>query len=193
MARVRRPQPTVESLFFATPEQKVLRFLLSEPTTTFTPRVISSRLKGVRGLGGVDGIMKILNQLNQLGMVDFVDNKRAVKLCENCPCVQTMKTFVSLCDLDTLKKALEPVSVRGILFGSRATGKFRSDSNYNLCVVSREPSEVARISEHHPLGKQIQLVTTTPTEYDSMERTKPGLATQVSRGIPLWGAENSGW
>ena len=56
MARVRKPTPTLESFFFATPEQKVFRLLLSEPTTSFTPRVISSKLKGVRGLGGGGGI-----------------------------------------------------------------------------------------------------------------------------------------
>ena len=57
MARVRKPQPTLEAIIFATPEQKVLRLLLSEPTTSFTPRVISSKLTGVRGLGGGEGLV----------------------------------------------------------------------------------------------------------------------------------------
>src|SRR5271168_2913488 len=112
MARVRKPQPTLESIVFATPEQKVLRLLLSEPTTSFTPRVISSKLKGVRGLGGAEGLARILNDLQALGLVDFVDNHRAVRLQDDNSFVQIMKTVAAVSDVETLKKLLEPVSTK---------------------------------------------------------------------------------
>src|SRR4051794_30346206 len=103
MARVRKPQPALDSIFFSTPEQKVMRLLLSEPTTSFTPRVISSKLKGVRGLGGADGIMRILTDLQGLGLVDFVDNHRAVRLHDDNSAVQILKTFLAISDLEGLK------------------------------------------------------------------------------------------
>ena len=105
MARVRKPTPTLESIFFATPEQKVFRLLLSEPTTSFTPRVISSKLKGVRGLGGGEGIMRVLNELQGLGLVDFVDNHRAVRLQDENSFVQIMKSVAAISDIETLRKA----------------------------------------------------------------------------------------
>src|SRR5881296_1350216 len=103
MARVRNAPPSLETIFFSTPEQKVLRFLLSEPTTSFTPRVLSSKLKGIRGLGGVEGITKILHQLATLGMVEFIDNQRAVRVQDENPVVQHMKAFIAVCDLEGLK------------------------------------------------------------------------------------------
>src|ERR1700759_5280319 len=103
MARVRKPQPALDSIFYSTPEQKIVRFLLSEPTTAFMPRVISSKLKGVRGLGGVDGITKILNDLQAIGLVDFVDNRRSVRVQDENPVVQLMKVFSAVCDLEGLK------------------------------------------------------------------------------------------
>ena len=71
MGRVRKVKPTIDSIFFSTPEQKLFRFLVSECTTAFTTRVLSSKLKGVRGLGGIEGISRILEDLKELGIVHF--------------------------------------------------------------------------------------------------------------------------
>jgi hypothetical protein len=187
MARVRKSPPTLESIFFSTPEQKVLRLLLAEPTTTLTPRVISSKLKGVRGLGGGEGITRVLNELQQLGFVDFVDNHRAVRLQDESPCVQLLKTFCAMCDLEGLRRQLEPISSKGILFGSRSNGRARSDSNYDLFVVSEIPDEVKKIGAKHPLGRDLEIVVWTPELYSEIERQDSGLHRRVSQGIVLWG------
>jgi predicted nucleotidyltransferase len=187
MARVRKPQPSLENVFFTSPEQRVMRLLLSEPTTAFTPRVISSKLKGVRGLGGVEGINRILQDLLQLGMVDFVDNHRAVKLRDECTCVQILKTFTAICDLESLKKHLEPISSKGVLFGSRALGKARSDSDYDIFVVAENPEEVNKVASRHPLGRELELVVWTPELYSEIDREDARLASNVGNGIVLWG------
>jgi len=186
MARVRKPQPTLENLMFSNPEQKVLRFLLSEPTSSFTPRVISSRLKGVRGLGGTEGIVRILTELETLGLVDFVDNRRAARLRDEGTVVQSLKTFAALCDLEGLKKMLEPLSKRGILFGSRAAGMARSDSDYNLLIVSEQPSEVEEIARRHPLGKLLQVNALKDADYAAIPKGNPNLHQSSVRGIVLW-------
>ncbi|MEK6707029.1 MAG: hypothetical protein AABZ06_14720 [Bdellovibrionota bacterium] len=187
MARIRKPVPTLDAVFFSTPEQKVIRLLLSEPTTSFTPRVISSKLKGVRGLGGSEGIVRILTDLQGLGMVDFVDNHRAVRLQDDNPTVHLLKRFVSVCDLESIKKMLEPAATRGILFGSRAAGKSCSDSSYDLFVVSETPEEVKKIAARHPLRKLIELVVWTPEVYEELDSHDPALAQKLSEGIVLWG------
>lgn len=188
MARVRKPQPTLESIFFATPEQRVLRLLLSEPTTAFTPRVISSKLKGVRGLGGTDGISQILIDLQSMGLVDFVDNHRAVRIQDDNTSVKILKTFAAICDLESLRKLLEPISSKGILFGSRATGQARSDSDYDLFVVSESCEEVKKVGTRHPLAKNVELVVSTPEGYLEIERREPGLYQKIVQGIVLWGS-----
>jgi predicted nucleotidyltransferase len=187
MARVRKPQPTLDTIFFSTPEQKVLRLLLGEPTTAFTPRVISSKLKGVRGLGGAEGINRILGDLRSLGMVDFVDNHRAVRIQDDNTIVHLLKTFSAICDLETLRKLLEPISTKGVLFGSRANGRARSDSDYDLFVVSETPEEARKIASRHPLGRNVEVVAWTPEMYSEIEAQDPTLSAKLTEGIVLWG------
>lgn len=188
MARVRKPQPTLESVFFSTPEQKIMKLLLSEPTTALTPRVLSSKLKGVRGLGGTEGMMRILQHLQDLGLVDFVDNQRAVRLHDENTSVQILKRFLAICDLENLRALLEPISSKGILFGSRASGRARSDSDYDLFIVSDQPEEVRKVAGRHPLGKAVELVVWTPDRYERIASEDSGLQQKLSQGIVLWGS-----
>jgi hypothetical protein len=178
----------LETLLFSTPEQKVLRFLLSEPTTVFTPRVISSKLKGVRGLGGVEGINSILTSLQELGLVDYVDNNRAVRLRDDNPIAQVLKVFSAICDIEGLKTNLEPVCSKGILFGSRAEGKAPSDGDYELFVVTDSKDEAVRIAQQHPLGKLIRLTACSREEYENLQRDDSALAEKIACGIVVWGA-----
>jgi hypothetical protein len=167
MARTRKPQPTLDSIFFSSPEQRVVRFLLSEPTTAFTPRVISSRLKGIRGLGGADGITEILKNLHELGLVNYCDNLRAVRVVDEAPAIKILK---------------------GILYGARAQGESHSESPYDLVVVSHEVEEVKRISAQHPLGKKIELLTLDPDQYSSnVDKVHPGLTRKLTNSVVLWG------
>jgi hypothetical protein len=187
VARVKKSQPTLDSIFFSTPEQKVMRLLLSEPTTSFTLRVIASKLKGIRGLGGVEGLTKILNGLQELGLVDFVDNHRAVRLHDDGAFLQLLKRMSAICDLETLKHQLQPVCSKGILFGSRASGRARSDSDYDLFVVSVSPDEAVKIAARHPLGKLIEIVAWTPEQFERIQSEDSGLQAKLSSGIVLWG------
>jgi len=188
MARTNKPQVTLDTIFFVTPEQKLLRFLMTEPTTAFTPRVLSSKLKGVRGLGGVEGITKILKSLQELGLVIFLNNNREVCLQNDQPSIQLMKTFCAISDLEGLKQMIEPMSSRGVLFGSRASGKSRSDSNYNILVVSETPEEIKKITSRHPLGKKLEPLVMTPDEFSHIESKNKELAKQIELGITLWGS-----
>jgi predicted nucleotidyltransferase len=149
--------------------------------------VISSKLKGVRGLGGTEGILRILHELQELGMVDFVDNNRSVRLHDDNTSVHVLKTFSAICDLESLKKLLEPVSSKGILFGSRSTGKARSDSDYDLFVVSETPEEVMKIGRGHPLGRAVELVVWTSDQYQDIRKTDSSLEEKIKQGLVLWG------
>ena len=188
MARVRNPEPTLDALFFSTPEQKVLKLLLSEPTSVFAPRAIASRLKGVRGMGGTDGLSKVLKTLCKLGFIDWVDNDRAVRLNEESPTVPLLKILLALSELETLKKLLEPCTRKGVLFGSRSNGKAHSESDYDLFVVTENPDEANAIAASHPLGKKLELLAWTPSQFETIERTDAALARKLSSGIQVWGS-----
>lgn len=190
MERVRKSKvkPTVDSVVFSSPEQRLLRFLVSECTTSFTPRVLSSKLKGVRGLGGTDGINKILKQLQEVGLVQFHDNNRAVGAHNDHVIVRLLKTFISVCDLEGVQQMVEPLSTRGVLFGSRAVGQCRSDSDYDLFVVTDTPDQVRELVETHPLGRRIELVAWSTDDYLHIQDKDPGLAQKIEGGVVLWGS-----
>ncbi len=133
--------------------------------------------------------MKILGQLQELGMVDFIDNQRAVRLHDDDKTVHLLKVFSAVCDLESLKLLLEPLSGRGMLFGSRSTGRARSDSDYDLFVVSETPEEVSKIAAGHPLGKRLEVVAWTPDQFDHIDRDDPGLKAKLAKGIVLWGPD----
>lgn len=186
-AKKSKIKPTLDAYFFATPEQKLLKFLLSEPTTSFTPRVLSSKLKSVRGLGGAEGIQKILETLAELGMLQFIDNNRSVIVNNEHFFINRLKIQAAICDLEGLKELVEPMVSKAVIFGSRATGKYSSGSNYNLFVVTRSPDEVRRIIGSHPLGKRIELVVVSPSEEMQLESKDAQLAKLVENGVLLWG------
>ncbi|MCC7442872.1 MAG: nucleotidyltransferase domain-containing protein [Bdellovibrionales bacterium] len=188
MARVRKTKPTLDGLLFVTPEQKLVRLLLSEPTTSFTSRVLSSRLKGVRGLGGADGIQKILQTLSELNFIHFSNNNREISLNNDIEIVSILKGISAVCDLEGLTELLAPVTVKGVLFGSRSTGMSRSDSDYDLFVVTENEAQARDIAERHPLGKRIELVTWTPDAYLRLEDDDPALSAKLEKGIVLWGS-----
>jgi len=188
MARVRKPQPTLDLLLFQSPEQKVIRFLLTEPTTTFLLRVLASKLKGVRGLGGAEGMLKILVQLEELGLVEFVDNRRSVRLVDEHPSILVLKVLSAHCDLEGLKVLLQPFCSKGILFGSRASGRSRTDSDFDLFVVTDDGAQAKRVAESFPLGRTIELVAWSPADYDDIDKKDPGLAQKLSRGTVIWGS-----
>ena len=188
MARVKKMHPTLDSLFFSTPQQKVIRLLLSEPTTAFAPRVICSKLKGVRGLGGTEGLNKILLDLQALGLIDFVNNHRAVRVQDDSTTVQVLTTFAAICDLENLKVLLQPLSSKGVLFGNRAAGKSHSDRDYDLFVVSETPEEVKRAASRHPIGRAVEILVWSPELYGEMRQQDPTLFQKISEGIVLWGS-----
>ncbi len=188
MSRSNKPPITLESISFVSPEQRLLRFLMSEPTTSFTPRVLSSKLKGVRGLGGIEGITEILKQLQDLELVIFLNNNREICLQNEHPAVQVMKAYTAVCDLDGLRALLPPIASKGILFGSRATGKYRSDSNYNILIVSDVADEALKIVKGHPFAKKIEPMIMNADEFAHLETKKPELARKVNAGVVLWGS-----
>jgi len=188
MSRVKKPTPTIEGLFFSTPEQRVMKFLLGEATSAFSIRVIASKLKGVRGLGGPEGIVRVLTELQELGLVEFFDNNKSVRLQDDNPTVRLLKVFAAICDLEGIRTQIEPIAKRGVLIGSRARGRSRTDSDYNLVVVSDQSREVSDICERHPLGKLIKVAVVSPDDFDRIDKKDPRLAGEVSSGVVLWGS-----
>jgi hypothetical protein len=187
MARTKKVTPTLDLFLFQQPEQRLLRFLLTEPTTTFNLRVLSSKVKNIRGIGGAEGQLKVLQDLEALGLVEFLDNRKSVRLVNEHYAIPMLKTVSSVMDLEGLRLLLEPISRRGVLFGSRSTGKNRTDSDFDIFVTSDQREEIVRIVESFPMGRDIEVVVWPEEDYEVIEQKDPGLMVKLSKGIQLWG------
>jgi predicted nucleotidyltransferase len=148
---------------------------------------MASKLKGVRGLGGQEGLVKILGVLQEQGMVEFIDNGKEVRMNDEHPLLARLKSLVALCDLEDLLSKLRPVCTKAIFFGSRATGKAHSSSNYDLYVVTTDPAAAQLAVQGHPLAKDISLKAMTPEEDSALEKQDPKLASSLIQGMMLWG------
>lgn len=187
MARSKKVVPTLDHFLFSSPPQQLLRYLLTEPTTPFNLRVLSSKVKHIRGIGGAEGQLKVLLEFEQLGMVEFLDNRRSVRLVNEHYAIPSLKALSSVLDLEGLRPLLEPLCRRGILFGSRGTGKNRTDSDFDLFVTGENSAEINRIVESFPLGRDIEVVIFSESDYEEIEQRDPGLAVKLSKGVQLWG------
>jgi len=187
MARSKKVTPTLDHFLFQSPQQKVLRFLLTEPTSTFNLRVLASKLKTIRGIGGAEGQLKVLLELEELGLVEFLDNRKSVRLVNEHYLVSHLKALSSVLDLEGLRTLLEPMSRRGILFGSRSSGKNRTDSDFDLFLTTDQKDEVVRTVESFPLNRDIEVVVWTESDYEEIEQKDPGLEVKLSKGVQLWG------
>jgi hypothetical protein len=186
MARLSKSQTSLDSLFFSTPEQKLIRLLLNHPQTSFTPRVICSKLKGVRGLGGAEGVTQILEDFKKLGLVDFISNDRAVRIQDDNPLVRKLQVFATICNFESLTETLRPISNRGILFENKNARVGSLEEGYDLFVVSDNPEEVKKAAGRHPLGRSIELIAWTPELYSEIQTQDQGLFLKISNGIVLW-------
>jgi hypothetical protein len=187
MARSKKLTPTLDQFLFNSPQQKLLRFLLTEATTTFNLRVLSSKVKNIRGIGGPEGQLEVLEELEELGLVEFLDNRKAVRLVNEHYLAPSLKSLSSVMDLEGLRPLLEPLCRRGFLFGSRATGKNRTDSDFDIFVTGENVEEIRRVAESFPLGRDIEVVIWSEDDYEQIESKDAGLAVKLAKGIQLWG------
>ena len=181
MARATKTPATWDSIFFATPEQKVLRYLLSSRDTTYTLRVLVSKLKGVRGLGGIQGLEKILADLEEVGLVHFIDNRRGIRISDEHSANQVTRRMWGLCELESLYVQLQAISTKGVLTGTLP-------GEIHLYIVTDQPEEVRKLTEQHPMGKLAILTLQPRDQFDGLAKRDPKLWATLNAGVLIWGS-----
>ena len=180
-ARATKTPSSWDSLYFPTPELKVIRYLVSAKETSYSLRVLVSKLKGVRSLGGIQGLEKILERLEESGIVNFIDNRRGVRLQDEHPTVAVSRRLWAMCEIEGLAQQVEALSSKGVLLGVMP-------AEINLFVVTEQPEEVKKAVEQFPLAKQILLTSRSRAQFDGLPKQDPKLYTQVTGGDLLWGS-----
>jgi len=81
---------------------------------------------------------------------------------------------------------MEHQSARLLLFGSRAQGTNRAESDFDLLVVTSQAEEVRRTVIHSALEEKIQLLVKSPEEMLDLAIKEPVLTEEIRKGIILW-------
>lgn len=181
MARATKTPATWDSIFFNTPEQKVLRYLLSSRDTSYSLRVLVSKLKGVRGLGGIQGLEKILVSLEEAGLVSFIDNRRGIRIQDEHGANMIGRTLWGICEIESLHLQLKEFSSKGVLLGA-------NPGEILLYVVSEQPDDIRRITEQHPMGKLVSLTIHPRNEFEALAKRDAKMHAQVTQGTLVWGS-----
>lgn len=181
MARATKTPTTWDLIFFNTPEQKVLRYLVSSRDTSYSLRVLVSKLKTVRGLGGIQGLEKILTSLEEIGIVAFIDNRRGIRLQDEHPTVGITRRLWGLCELESLYQQLQSISSKGVLLGAQP-------GEIQLYIVTEKPEDVKLLVEQHPMGKLVLIQTQPREQFETLAKKDPKLHAQVTQGVLIWGS-----
>lgn len=177
----------LKDLVVATPHQRTLEFLVQNPRCPFHVREIGRRLPDC----SLTSIKLALKDLAGAGLVrrERVGRNIVNHLDKKAPIVKLYRILSNVLELHELVVGLEEMSVRVVLFGSRAEGTNDMESDFDLLVVSSNTSAVRALVHEHRLHGQIKAVILTPTEMLNLPRDDRGLHQEVQEGLVLWQKE----
>lgn len=173
-----------KSLVFSTPLQRVLDHLLQNPDIELNDTQLTTEISGAKRAA----IHHSLLTLNHYGIIQrHHEGRRCVnQLNHGLPWVSHLKIVSNILNLDMFVSNIRDLASKVILFGSRATGSNRHDSDYDILVVSTAHGDVTHMAMRDPLSEKLQLLVKTPEEFFDFDAREPVLADHIRKGIILW-------
>ena len=174
----------VKYQLFSTPILRVLCFLLDSSDIEYSDTEITTKVEGVKRAA----IHQALTRLSRMGVVKRTHRGRRCYNILNFENVWLtyLKIATNVMTITPLIDQLKEHASSITLFGSRADGSNRHDSDFDLMVVSNNPRETYRIAGDSEQGDRLQLIVKTPEEMLSLESNEPVLTKRIRKGILLW-------
>ena len=174
----------LKNSIFSTPLLKVLSFLFDYPDKELSDQEIVKGIKGVKRSAVHQSLVRLAN----LGAVKRVSRGRSCfsTLDHNNVWIGYLKVAGNVMEISPLVNALKDRSSKIVLFGSRASGTNRGDSDFDLAVVSNDPASIRSIVAGSDLGDRVQLVVKTPLEMLGLESAEQVFASEIRKGVVLW-------
>lgn len=174
----------IKTQIFSTPLLKVLDIILNSSDRELSDAEIASLVTGAKKSA-------VNNSLAQIAKMGVIKRSHIGRRCVNSlnlehAWIPHFKIASNILAITPLVEQLKKNSSKIILFGSRASGTNRHDSDFDLFVITTEPGEISHAIRESPIDDRIQFVTKTPYEALSMEDTDPVLMQNIREGIILW-------
>jgi predicted nucleotidyltransferase len=163
--------------------QKILWFMLDHPGEEFYDREICGLTDISRA-----GTNVALRELASANFLTRINRGRMAYYSLNFEhaLIRQLKVVRVLAQLEEFLVHIREQSMRIVLFGSGATGNDASESDWDLFVLTRNPSEIRKQLSKSSLEERIQLVVHTPTEWTRIRKQNRVFADEVEKGLGLW-------
>jgi predicted nucleotidyltransferase len=171
------------SLFSSTNSQKILSFLVDNPSKDFLAKEIQ-KSTAISKAGVYIAMLELVKQ----GLVFKKGTGRSLLYSLNYedPLVKQYKAFKNVLLLRTALSKLKNVSKKIILYGSASRGEDAGESDIDLFIVSREPLAVKEMLDSLKTKRKLQAVVKTPTDITEFKTKEHVYWNEVDRGIVLW-------
>lgn len=168
----------------STPILRVLDYLLQNLGREISDGEVTKNVSGVKRAA----IHQALTKLNKLGILERRHSGRKCFSALNTTqsWLLPFKIASNLLILAPLVEEMKSVAIKIVLFGSRANGTNRQDSDFDLFVVTMEPDKVRQIANVSHISGQLQILTKTPEEMLEFEAKEPILSKKINEGVVLW-------
>lgn len=173
-----------KNLVFSTPFQLVLDHLLQNSDLEMTDSQVITEITGAKRAAVHHALLK----LNRGGISSRRHERRRClnKLNQNIPWIAPLKIVSNILNLEPFVLKIQDIASKIILFGSRATGSNRHDSDYDILIISTAHEEVMNASMQNALSEKLQLIIKTPEEFLGFDSREPVLSEHIRKGIILW-------
>ncbi len=175
----------IKSLIFSTPLQLVFDHLLQNSDLEMNDTQVTAEVSRAKRAA----IHQSLLTLNQHGIIHrcTVGRRCSNKLNQSLPWVTPLKVASNILNLESFVSKIQDIAYKIILFGSRAAGNNRHDSDYDILIVSTAAhEEIAQAAMQDPLSEKLQLIVKTPEEFLDFDAREPMLAEHIRKGTILW-------
>jgi predicted nucleotidyltransferase len=143
-------------------------------------------------------VHKIISNLEKQKIVlsEMYKNRKIFSLNYGSPLTRKILSLIYTNKILSSKSfsKLIKLNPKGIyLFGSASTGLIRSDSDIDLAIYFKQKPDLFKISEirrklDNEIGKEIQLITLTEQQIQSMKKENTELLNQINnKSTLLWG------
>lgn len=169
---------------FSTPILKVLDFFLQHSEMELNDTEITEKIKGVKRAA----VHQALTRLNNMGVLRRTHRNRRCYNALNIdnPWLIHFKITSNILTIMPLIDKLKDAASSIVLFGSRADGTNRSDSDFDIAITSGNSESVNRLARECDLPEKLQLIIKSPSEMLDLESNEPLLAANIRKGIILW-------
>ncbi len=162
---------------------KVLSFLAENINSDFTAGELREHV-GV----SKSGLYLVLDELQNLRLINKSQRGKFILYSAKYddPFIKQYKVLQNITALRPFLTKIEPLSIKIVLFGSASRGEDRRKSDIDLFILTGTPALVRKTTSAIKLGRKIQAIIKTPTEFADLKGSDRTFFHEIENGITLW-------